>query len=141
MKVFKLILVLVMLISMSVFATYNQPLTQGEISDWQESLWNTKTEWRDTPADNDILVWDDDKSCWEWKLIDPKDPTSTLIQCKKPYTLLEWFKSLTLDEKVEIYNLWKDKGNTKDTFYNEIYMPQIIDDRGDLGNHTEGGEK
>ena len=75
MKVFKVILILILLIAMnfSVYGTYNQPLTQGEISDWQKSYGEIG-----------------------------KSQTN-------PDTLLGWFKGLTLDEKVDVYNYWKDK--------------------------------
>ena len=108
MKVFKLILILVLLFSMNALGGYNQPKTQGEISDWQESFGTASTT-------SEAIVWDDEENCWSWKLIDPKDPTSTLVQCDKPDTLLEWFKNLTLDEKVEVYELWRDKDNPIDT--------------------------
>lgn len=88
MKIFKIILILVLLFSISCYGTelmvsYDQPLSQGEISDWQKSYGQIgKT-----------------KSNITWIEEVPEEPD----------TLLEWFKDLTLDEKIKIYNWWKDK--------------------------------
>ena len=94
MKTFKIILILILLFTMSVFASYNQPVTQGKISDWQES----------------IGTYGGTKDTLEWN---PNEYGITYITSKEePNTLLEWFKSLTLDEKVEIYNWWNNRDNT-----------------------------
>lgn len=91
MKVFKIILILVLLFSISVgvCGIYNQPLTQGEISDWQKSYGQigdaTSITDMTTETSKTYVSWVDDE----------------------PDTLLEWFKSLTLDEKVEVYRWWK----------------------------------
>lgn len=91
MKIFKVILILVLLFSISVFANYNQPLTQGEISDWQKSYGRigdaTSVTGMTTETNKTYVSWVDDE----------------------PDTLLEWFKSLTLDEKIDVYNWWKNE--------------------------------
>ena len=81
-KIFKIILIFLLLVSInfSICGMDNQPLTQGEISDWQKSYGEIgKSQ-------------------------------------EEPDTLLEWFKDLTLDEKVEIYNHWQKK-NTHYVIY------------------------
>lgn len=96
MKIFKVILILILLFSISfgVYGRYNQPFRQGEIIDWQKSYWEISE--RMPPF-----------------FVEGPNPP-------KPDTLLEWFKNLSLEEKVEIYNWWKDKNKTEGT--NFIYF-------------------
>ena len=117
MKVFKIILILVLL-SISAIAygvgtissgnktIYLQPLTQGEITEWQESYGEIGGATTHDTLEMEVF------------------PFMEELPKELPNTLLEWFKSLALDEKVAMYNWWKyESVNLKiDSKYGELFI-------------------
>lgn len=95
MRVFKIILILVLLFSISVF---------GQVSDSYLSP-DTLEHTLEIPGSGDSMN-------WYW---DPED--DSVVFQTEPDTLLGWFKSLTLDEKIDVYNYWKNDSVTYDTGY------------------------
>ena len=97
MKILKIILILILLFSMSVFGqptTLENTLTHEplEIADWYYE-----------PGDS--MNWNPDYKYWDCE-------NNPVVYQNKPDTLLGWFKSLTLDEKIELYRWWKSDNVT-----------------------------
>ena len=86
MKVLKIILILALLFSMNVFGQ-TPPIVRNRTLEIPKSWYRNI---------GDKMNWDPDYTYWSYAEV-----------LDKPDTLLEWFKGLTLDEKVEVYNWWK----------------------------------
>ena len=109
MKILKIILILVLLFSMSVFGqdTRTADIQDGDIT------FEIPQSWHYEPGDS--MNWDPDRTYWTY--------TKDSIKIE-PETLLEWFKSLTLNEKIEVYRWWKyDSVNLKIVSeYGELFI-------------------
>jgi len=93
MRILKVILFLVLLFSISVFG---QPTTLEHTLE----------------IPGDTMNWDPDYRYWQYT-----------VDSDRPETLLDWFKSLTLDEKIDVYNYWK---NDSVTLSADDVFPKLI---------------
>ncbi len=101
MKIFKIILILVLLFSMSVFGsdiTRTADIQDGDITSQVFTHGSGMQTLELHPYEfynpDDSMNWDPDYTYWTYTDISDK-----------PDTLLEWFKDLTLSQKVAIYYL------------------------------------
>ena len=108
MKILKIILMLVLLFGVSVFGQDGITTEDGNYKDLGSTA--------DTLEMDIPYQWETDTTYWRW--IDEVD--------EEPDTLLEWFKDLTLSQKVAIYFLVE---GDKDVDYKEnvIEIPWTIE--------------
>lgn len=98
MKVFKIILILVLLFSVN-FGVLGNSDSYLSPNTLKIAGWRTLE-----IRPGDLMNYDPDYTYWRsYRSYEDKDDDSL------PDTLLEWFKNLTLDEKVEMYNHWQKK--------------------------------
>jgi len=120
MKIFKIILILALLFSLS-FVVCGEYTWQDEYGGFTTGKEEIGKYWRyadetivflDTSTNDGIStpLLEDDKHKYEIPWTEPEDEWVVIKKAKlQPDTLLGWFKDLTLDEKVEIYDWWKNE--------------------------------